>query len=60
MLSARSVTIDGVVLNRERTFEALVQEYKNRIFGYVCRVGPALRDRSIGGVSGSRAVNEMR
>jgi RNA polymerase sigma-70 factor (ECF subfamily) len=38
MLSAPSVTINGVVLNSERTFEALVQEYKNRIFGYVCRL----------------------
>jgi RNA polymerase sigma-70 factor (ECF subfamily) len=38
MLSAPSVTINGVVLNSERTFEALVQEHKNRIFGYVCRL----------------------
>jgi len=38
MLSAPSVTLQKSVVNLERTFEGLVQEYKNRIHGYVCRL----------------------
>src|SRR5688500_1248929 len=38
MLSAPSVTLQNSVVNRERTFEGLLQEYKNRIHGYVCRL----------------------
>jgi RNA polymerase sigma-70 factor (ECF subfamily) len=38
MDSAASVTIKQGVINIEQTFEGLVQQYKNRIFGYVCRL----------------------
>jgi RNA polymerase sigma-70 factor (ECF subfamily) len=38
MLSAQSVTLQKSVAQLERTFEGLVQEYKNRIHGYVCRL----------------------
>lgn len=32
------MTIDHGAISLERTFEGLVQEYKNRIFSYVCRL----------------------
>jgi len=38
MSSALSVTIDRGTISAQRTFEGLVQEHKNRIFGYVCRL----------------------
>ena len=38
MAGAASVTIDHGAVNIERTFEGLVQQYKNRIFSYVCRL----------------------
>jgi RNA polymerase sigma-70 factor (ECF subfamily) len=38
MLSAPSVTLQKSAANLERTFEGLVQEYKHRIHGYVCRL----------------------
>jgi RNA polymerase sigma-70 factor (ECF subfamily) len=38
MLSTPSVTLQSSAVGLERTFEGLVQEYKNRIYGYVCRL----------------------
>lgn len=38
MVSAPTVVAGNAVLDRERTFEALVREHKNRIYGYVCRL----------------------
>ena len=38
MTSHPSVIAGHQVINRERSFEALVQEYKNRIHSYVCRM----------------------
>ena len=37
MLSASLVTLKNAV-NREQTFEGLVQQHKNRIYGYICRL----------------------
>lgn len=38
MSAAAAVTINNATISAERTFEGLVQQYKNRIFGYVCRL----------------------
>jgi RNA polymerase sigma-70 factor (ECF subfamily) len=38
MSSMVSVTLHNSAVNLERTFEGLVQEYKNRIYGYICRL----------------------
>lgn len=38
MISAASVTVDKGRFSIERTFEGLVQEHKNRIHTYVCRL----------------------
>jgi RNA polymerase sigma-70 factor (ECF subfamily) len=38
MTSAQTVSLGQQVIDRERTFEGLVQEYKNRIHSYVCRM----------------------
>lgn len=38
MVSAASVTLNEGVIPVERTFEGLVQDYKNRIYTYVCRL----------------------
>src|SRR5918992_3386643 len=38
MINAASVTLENGTLSFERTFEGLVQEYKNRIFSYICRL----------------------
>jgi RNA polymerase sigma-70 factor, ECF subfamily len=38
MSSIQSVIAGQQVIDRERTFEGLVQEYKNRIHCYVCRM----------------------
>lgn len=38
MTSIPSVIAGQQVIDRERTFEGLVQEYKNRIHSYVCRM----------------------
>src|SRR3569833_4342947 len=37
MLSASLVTLKNAV-NREQTCEGLVQQHKNRIYGYICRL----------------------
>lgn len=37
MLSASLITLKNAV-NREQTFEGLVQQHKNRIYGYICRL----------------------
>jgi len=38
MTSTSTVSLGQQVVDRERTFEGLVQEYKNRIHSYVCRM----------------------
>lgn len=38
MHAAAVVTIKNATISTDRTFEGLVQQHKNRIFGYVCRL----------------------
>lgn len=38
MSSTVSVTLPNSAVYLERTFEGLVQEHKNRIYGYICRL----------------------
>jgi RNA polymerase sigma-70 factor, ECF subfamily len=38
MALSASVALDHATIRAGRTFEGLVQEHKNRIFGYVCRL----------------------
>lgn len=38
MSSTVSVTLPNSAVHLERTFEGLVQEHKNRIYGYICRL----------------------